>query len=165
MKKTFSIGRLAHIAGVTVQTLRYYETRGLLSPLARDASGYRIYNEEACKRLYFIGWAKGLGFTLEEIKEILNLQGKGSLTCEWMRERASEKLTVAEEKVKGLTSVVGGLKKIMSFCESHTLTDECPILKDLEYPAPWNFEGEQERKRKSSSQKPSASDLLARRRV
>ena len=67
---TFTIGKLAAETGHAVETLRYYERRGLIAPLQRTASGYRVYRPETMRRLHFIRRAKDLGFSLEEIAEL-----------------------------------------------------------------------------------------------
>jgi len=128
--KKFYIGQLARIAGVTVQTMRYYEKRSLVLPRGRDCSGYRIYDEKALKRLRLIGWGKGLGFTLEEMKELLDLHEKGPVECAWVRVRASEKLASVERKLSALTETQERLRSLLSSCTTHD-EGECLHLKKI----------------------------------
>jgi len=132
MKKYLTIGRLASALGVNVQTVRYYERRGLLLPRERDNSGYRRYDEESVRRLRFIVRAKALGFTLLEIKDLLNLRVQGSASCERVRVRASEKLMVVEEKVRALISLQEVLQGLVDSCDKRSATEECPILRVLD---------------------------------
>ncbi len=131
MKKPFSIGKLACFAGVSVQTLRYYERRGILTPLGRNSSGFRIYDDSAIKRLRLIAWAKGLGFTLEDIKDTLNLQGPGNLTCTRAREKAYEKLALLEDKVRLLRSILDGLQERMDSCKCQCPMEECRVIREI----------------------------------
>ena len=85
---TISSGELARRAGVGVETLRYYERRGLLAPAARSESGYRQFDEASVVRLRFIRRAQAHGFTLEEIAELLELACDGRSTCTEVRRRA-----------------------------------------------------------------------------
>lgn len=89
--KQFTIGELARHAGVNIQTVHYYERRKLLLPVGRTDSGYRLYDEEALKRLRFIRHAKELGFTLEEIRGLLDLRIKSTTTCDKVKEKTERK--------------------------------------------------------------------------
>jgi len=71
--QTMNIGRLAELAGVNIDTIRYYERQGLLEPAARTASGYRTFDRADLERLRFILRSKSLGFTLAEISDLLSL--------------------------------------------------------------------------------------------
>jgi MerR family transcriptional regulator, copper efflux regulator len=74
MSSEITIGRVARAAGVTVQTIRYYERLRLLRPVTRRPSGYRLYGKDEILRLQFIKNAQALGFTLREVTELLNLR-------------------------------------------------------------------------------------------
>lgn len=130
--KQFTIGELARHAGVNIQTVHYYERRKLLLPVGRTDSGYRLYDEEALKRLRFIRHAKELGFTLEEIRGLLDLKVQSTVACERVKEKAKVKLKNVEQKIKALRSVKITLKELVKACEKRQVTEECPILKAIE---------------------------------
>ena len=96
------IGKLADAAGVNVQTIRYYESFGLLPVPARTTSGFRVYGEPAVKRLLFIKQAQALGFSLDEIKEILALSKAGKRPCARVRNFAKAKLAEVDQRLKEL---------------------------------------------------------------
>lgn len=135
MDGQFTIGGLASRAGVNLQTVRYYERRGLLSPVGRKESGYRVYGLDTLKRLKFIRRAKELGFTLEEIRGLLDLRiepAQSKDACERVREKTSVKLKTVEEKLKTLASVRNVLKGLLNACDRRIPTEQCPILKAME---------------------------------
>ena len=132
MERTFTIGRLARSAGCRVETVRYYERRGLIIPVGRTPSGYRLYDEDSLKRLLFIRHAKDLGFTLEEIKELLRLRMDSTTACEKVRERTSAKLHSVERKIDSLLSIRRILKELLRACTERTATEDCPILRAIE---------------------------------
>ncbi len=130
MKGTFTIGKFAMISGVNRQTLRYYDKLDLLAPCGRNTSGYRIYDESAFRRLNFIRWAKELGFTLVEIKEILPQWDCGKLTCNHLRSLVSAKLHIVESKVSELNMIQERLLTLFSSCEGQG-AEECPIINKM----------------------------------
>ncbi len=134
MKKTvatFYIGQIARIAGVSAQTLRFYEKRSLLHPCGRDEGGYRIYDEKALKKLRFIRRAKGLGFTLLEIKDLLSMNPCTLASCEEVRLRVLDKMKAVESELRALSTIRANLKKIADSCESRCVAKECPLLRKL----------------------------------
>lgn len=132
MGRSFTIGTLAKGAGTRVETIRYYERRGLITPVRRTPSGYRLYDEDSLKRLLFIRHAKDLGFTLEEIKELLRLRVDSSTVCERVREKTGAKLRTVERKIESLLSIRRILRELLRACENRNPTDECPILRAME---------------------------------
>ena len=123
------IGTLAKRAGVSVDTVRYYERGGLLAPKTRLASGYRRYSELEVARLRFIRRAQALGFSLKEVKELLalsNLRDVGRV-----KRAAQEKLADVEERIASLERVRKGLAKLVAACPGHGRAADCPILKAL----------------------------------
>ncbi len=96
------IGKLAESIGVNVQTIRYYEQIGLLKKPARTATGYRMYGEPALKRLRFIKQAQALGFSLDEIKEILTISSEGKPPCARVRKLAKAKLSELDQRLSEL---------------------------------------------------------------
>ena len=132
MRRSFTIGVLARSAGTRVETIRYYERRGLILPTGRTPSGYRLYDEDSLKRLLFIRHAKELGFTLEEIKELLKLRVDSSEVCEKVRKKTEAKLQNVEKKIESLLSIRRILKELLRACESRSATDDRPILRAME---------------------------------
>ena len=100
-----TIGRLAKIVGVNIQTIRYYERLRLLGPSARKPSGYRLYGPEEERRLRFIRNAQVLGFTLREIAELLALRVTSPARCGDVLNRARAKLVQVESKVEDLQAL------------------------------------------------------------
>ncbi len=126
--KIFTTSQLAVKGGVISETIRYYERKGLLPPPARTVGGYRQYTEDDLKRLTFIKMAKEHGFTLKEIKELLELRVSAQSTCNEVREMAQTKINVVEEKIRELKQIRKALKHLMVNCHIQSPTDECPIL-------------------------------------
>jgi len=110
-KQPLLIGRLAKLAGVKPDSVRFYERSGLLPKPARTASGYRVYDEAALRRLLFIKKAQALGFSLDEVKRILNLRGQGRETCRCVIAIAEATLSETAEKLEELQSFHDALKK------------------------------------------------------
>lgn len=128
-----TIGELARAAGVGVETIRFYERKGLLAEPPRTASGYRQYPLEAVERLRFIRRAQGLGFTLEEISELLALRVDEVAACGRVEAQARAKLESVGEKITELTRIEGALERLVAACQARKPTGECPILEELEH--------------------------------
>lgn len=127
-----TISKVAARAGVNVQTLRYYERRGILAEPARSASGYRQYEPEVITRIRFIKRAQELGFTLKEVTELLDLRVEHGGACEVIEERARVKLGLVDEKIAQLTRLRGVLADLVEACQRRQQTEDCPILEGLE---------------------------------
>jgi DNA-binding transcriptional MerR regulator len=123
---TYTIGRLAAAAGVHVETVRYYERRGLLDQPARTASGYRQYTADDLWRLQFIGRGKQLGFTLAELTDLL----RAARTTEDVLAAARAKLTVVEERQHELARVRNRLEQLADLCRDGDDAD-CVALRVL----------------------------------
>ena len=130
--KSLTIGRLANQAGVNLETVRFYERRGLLPRPPRSASGYRLFPAEAARRLKFIRRAQELGFSLAEIAELLSLRVSRSTTSGDIRARAEAKITDIEAKIKSLESMKKTLRKLTRVCDGCAPLVECPILESLD---------------------------------
>lgn len=105
------IGELAKRIGVSVQTVRFYERLGLLPQPPRKDSGYRVYSEPALKRLLFIRQAKSLGFSLDEIRDILRMRERGDCPCGEVISVAERHLHAIEQQLRTLTKFREGLKQ------------------------------------------------------
>jgi MerR family mercuric resistance operon transcriptional regulator/MerR family gold-responsive transcriptional activator of gol and ges genes len=132
MTAGWTIGQLAKVVDVNVQTVRYYERLKLLGPFARRPSGYRIYGEHEERQLRFIKNAQALGFTLQEIAELLKLRVTSTARCGDIQRRAQAKLTHVEAKVWDLQALARSLRKLIRTCRAGQPTDRCPILQSLE---------------------------------
>src|SRR6266851_2543831 len=131
--KPLSIGQVSRLAGVGIETVRFYERQGLLTEPARKASGYRQYTEDAVVRLRFIRRAKELGFSLKEIAELIALRFDTTTTCAEVRERAQAKLSDIEAKIRDLQRVKKALLKLTAACKGRGPLEECSILEALDY--------------------------------
>ncbi len=129
---SLTIGKVAGLAGVGVETIRFYEREGLIPKPPRKESGYRQYPEEAVVRIRFIKRAKDLGFSLKEIREILSLRISSEVTCEDIRVRAEAKISDIEKKIGTLTKMKRALTKLTSACMGEVPVSRCPILEALE---------------------------------
>jgi MerR family mercuric resistance operon transcriptional regulator/MerR family gold-responsive transcriptional activator of gol and ges genes len=132
MASQLTIGQLAKSAGVHIQTVRYYERLRLLGPATRASSGYRLYGPEEERRLRFIKNAQELGFTLQEIAELLNLRVSSRARCGDVQRKAKEKLQCVEAKTRDLRALARALERLIQTCRAGQPTDHCPILKSLE---------------------------------
>lgn len=112
--KPLLIGRLAKLAGVKPDTVRYYERVGLLPKADRKLSGYRVYGQASVKRLQFIRQAQALGFSLDEIKRILGLHGEGKETCCCVIAIAEATLSDTEEQLRELQAFRDRLKQAVA---------------------------------------------------
>ncbi|MET0617639.1 MAG: heavy metal-responsive transcriptional regulator, partial [Luteibacter sp.] len=114
--------------------IRFYEREGLLPEPKRRPSGYREYDQGAVSRLRFIRRAKDLGFTLEEIRELLALSADRHGGVEGVRERAAARLQAIDERIAELQRVRSGLSELVDACPGHGAPEDCPILKALAEP-------------------------------
>lgn len=122
------IGELAEQTGVNVQTVRYYERRGLLPEPERTCSGYRRYDDRDLLRLRFILRAKALGFTLSEVRELLELRADPGSTVADVRRRALGKIADAESKIRDLEGIRSVLRRLVDACDAHDSVEECALM-------------------------------------
>lgn len=128
---SLTIGAVAKRVGVAIDTIRFYEREGLLPEPMRRASGYRSYDEGTIAQLRFIRRAKQLGFTLEEIRELLALSTDRRLGVKAVKQRAQERLAVIEQRIVELQRVRDGLAQLVESCPGHGAPEQCPILRAL----------------------------------
>jgi DNA-binding transcriptional MerR regulator len=120
---TMRIGEVAAQANVSIQTLRYYERRGLISKPGRRRSGYREYPPGVVRLVRLIKWAQHLGFTLDEIREMTCLL-QDSVSGSGIRDRAAAKIEDVDNKIRDLQTIRAALQQIIDcYCD-----DECPII-------------------------------------
>lgn len=132
--RSLKTSELAELAGVNVHTVRYYESRGLLPKPPRTRSGYRMYSSEHVAHIQFIKRAQELGFTLEEIQELLGLRVIPGGGAE-VRAKTSEKLAEIDDKIRDLQAIRGKLLELASACDHHGSPDSCRVLHALADPA------------------------------
>lgn len=131
-RRTLTRGEIARRTGVGIETVRYYEQRGLLEEPARTRSGYRRYDEAAVRRLRFIRRAKRLGFSLGEIRQLISLKLDPGAECADVQARAEEKLREIAEKIRDLERIQAGLEELTTACRRNDRRMECPLLNVLE---------------------------------
>lgn len=132
MAQKLTISRLAQLGGVNPETIRYYERQGLLPAPPRTAAGYRVFPKEAARRLRFIKRAQELGFSLNEISELLELRIKPGAKRAEMRTRAEAKIGDIEQKIRTLQAMKKTLRQLTERCEGCGPLSECPILESLD---------------------------------
>jgi DNA-binding transcriptional MerR regulator len=115
------IGRVANKAEVSIDTLRFYERAGLISSPRRLFSGYRDYPEDVLDRIGFIKEAKGLGFSLREIKELLSMGVKSTRECGPVTHKAQQKLAEMESEIERLQRLRRTLRKMVKECDGRCL--------------------------------------------
>ena len=125
-------GQLAKKTGVNPETIRYYEKVGLLPEAIRTKSGYRLFSEEDVKRIKFIKKAKELGFTLKEIKELLQLRFETRGECKEVKKLAEEKLIDIQKRIEDLEKIKSTLKDLIEKCPEKGSILECPIISSIE---------------------------------
>jgi MerR family Zn(II)-responsive transcriptional regulator of zntA len=128
-----TIGKLAASLQVSADSIRFYEREGLLHPAKKSAAGYRLYTEESVRRLNFIKHAQQCGFSLREIRELLEIKGQDRACCNDVYRVAIEKKLRLESKIKAFNAMSRALTKLIEIC-SHDARplDACPILSALE---------------------------------
>lgn len=126
-----TIGQVAEAADVNIQTIRYYERRGLFPRPRRTPSGYRQYAEEAVSRIRFIRHAQELGFSLQEIQELLGLRVRHGAACDAVERKTRDKIAVVQQKIRDLQQMQRTLEQLAEACTARRPTDECPILEAI----------------------------------
>ena len=130
--ETLRIGQVARRSGTSVEAIRYYERLGLVPEAPRTVGGYRQFGAETVRRILFIRRAQDLGFSLREIKELLDLRSDRLASAAEVRERARAKLHEIERKIVDLTRVRDALGGLIRSCHGRGTSAECPILDALD---------------------------------
>lgn len=132
MRETpLKIGEVARSTGLSVEAIRYYERLGLLREIPRTDSGYRQFDSGDVRRLRFVQRAQALGFSLEEIRELLELRGSPSASAAEVRQVAQAKLAQIEHKLEDLARIRDALEAAACTCTGTGPASECPILDAL----------------------------------
>lgn len=127
------IGEVSALAGATIQTIRYYERRGLVPAPDRLASGYREYPPNTVALVRFVKHAQGLGFTLREIEDLVELRENSSRSATQVRALATAKIADINGKMQQLSAMRQALDVLVSSCHCDGVTRECPIIEALDH--------------------------------
>jgi len=122
---SFTIGRLAKLANVNIETIRFYERKGLLIQPIKPLTGYRKYDDQALSRIRFVKRAQEVGFTLNEIQSLLDIE---SNNCNEVQHIAKDKLTLTRQKIADLQRLENTLQNLVMQCEITLNKTHCPIV-------------------------------------
>lgn len=117
MNDSLTIGKLAKVSDVNVETVRYYERKGLLKIPSNKKGAFRVYPEDYIAKINFIKKAQDLGFTLSEIKELLTLDQNIRSTCSVVSKKAESKMVEVRKKIASLKKMESSLKKLIKACD------------------------------------------------
>lgn len=128
-----TIGKLARRVGLSADALRFYEEEGILRPAGKTEAGYRLYGDDAERRLRFIKHAQQCGMTLSEIRQLLDLKDDGCACCGDVRTLATQKKRQIEQKIQTMQAMSQALGELIEICTAADRpVDDCPILAALE---------------------------------
>jgi len=131
--KQLKIGQVAKQSGISVETVRYYEQRGLIPEPDRLPSGYRVYPENILQRLHFIQRCKDLGFSLQEIGELLSLQTDPSTSSALVKQQVEHKIALVKTKISELQKIEHSLEQLSDSCCGEGTVSDCPIIDFLKH--------------------------------
>ncbi|TCT07047.1 heavy metal-responsive transcriptional regulator [Paralcaligenes ureilyticus] len=130
---SLTIGKLAKLTEISTDTLRFYEDQSLLIPAGKTEAGYRLYGQDAVRRLDFIRHAQHCGMTLSEIRQLLELRADDNSCCSDVRSLAIRKKLQLEHKIKTMQAMSQALSELIDICTAENQPlDDCPILAALE---------------------------------
>ena len=127
-----TIGQVAKLAGVGVETIRFYEREGLLNKPKRRQSGYRVFTQEVVGRIQFIKKAKQLGFSLREIRDLLFLRVDSRATIADLKNHVDAKIHQIDDRLRDLKRMRGALVRLSKSCTGRGPIGECPLLDELD---------------------------------
>ena len=131
MKQRMSIGDLAKSTGVKAVTIRYYEQAGLMPVPARTEGNYRIYTSEHARRLEFIRRLRDLGFTLDQVRDLLRLSSEENQACDEVDRMTHRHLVTIESKIRDLRKLASELRRLSQCCQGGGRIAECRIIEAL----------------------------------
>lgn len=129
--KPLTVGRVAKMAGVSTDTIRYYQGLGLIPDTERLDSGYRVFTLETVRTIRFIKRSQGLGFSLDEIKELLGFREDSGVSCPDVRSAAARKVEMINRKIEDLSAIKRALTQLIQSCDAGNGA-VCPILDSLD---------------------------------
>jgi MerR family mercuric resistance operon transcriptional regulator len=131
--QTLTIGKAAEKAGVGVETIRFYERRGLIEqPRKPGDAGFRVYSTDTIQRVRFIRRAQDLGFSLRQIQELLALRTDPSADCGDVRATATAKVEEVNQKIAELKEILAALHTVIDACPGRGALGACTILEALD---------------------------------
>jgi MerR family transcriptional regulator, mercuric resistance operon regulatory protein len=130
MPQSYTIARLAVAAGVHVETIRYYQRRGLLHEPLRPLGGIRRYSDADAERLRFIKRAQTMGFSLAEVESLLRLRVQRS--CQATRDLAAAKLQLVDAHIRELSQLRSELARLVASCDANAQESTCPLIERLD---------------------------------
>jgi DNA-binding transcriptional MerR regulator len=128
------IGRVAQSTGLSIDTIRFYEKQGLVHAPPRSSGGYRVYGERDVERFQFVGRAQNLGFSLQEIRELLVIESRKGDGCSHVNDLIAAKIDQVKEKIAELRRIESRLTKAQRLCSAALMKScsaECPVLEEL----------------------------------
>jgi len=128
------IGQVAQSTGLSIDTIRFYEKQGLVHAPPRSSGGYRVYDERDVERFQFVGRAQGLGFSLQEIRELLVIENSKGEGCSHVHNLVAAKIDQVKEKIAELKRIESRLTKAQKQCSAALMEScnvECPVLEEL----------------------------------
>ncbi len=132
-----TIGQAARKAGVGVETIRFYERKGLIERPPKPAfGGWRDYSGDTVRRIRFIRQAQELGFSLREIGTLLSLRADPATNCSAVQKQAQDKLAQVERKIEELQKIGAALRRVIAACPTQGGLESCSIIAALEEPGP-----------------------------
>lgn len=130
---SMTIGKLAKRVGISTDAIRFYEDEGILLPAKKSEAGYRLYNQDAVRRVRFIKHAQQCGMTLSEIRRLLDLKSDDCSCCGDVRSLAIKKKSQLEERIKAMKAMSRALGELIDTCTAEDRPlDDCPILAALD---------------------------------
>ncbi|MEP4545656.1 MAG: helix-turn-helix domain-containing protein [Saccharospirillum sp.] len=129
-EKSYTVGRLAEHTGIKPVTIRYYEKIGLLPRATRSESGYRLYSKADYSRLVFVRRSRGLGFSLDDIRELLSLADRQEESCAGVDAKVEQQLAQVRSRLKDLRAMEQELERLSACCEGGVIMD-CRIIETL----------------------------------
>jgi MerR family copper efflux transcriptional regulator len=129
--RLMKIGELSALSGLSIDTIRFYEKQGLIPPPRRTDTNYRMYDADSPRRLIFIRKARDLGFTLQEIGQLLALSEDGHAGAGDVKQRAKAKLSDLDRKIAEMQEMRRSLEKLVNACSGRGPRRTCPILAAL----------------------------------
>lgn len=127
-------GEVARRTGVNIQTLRYYERRGLLPEPPRRDSGYRLYDDGAVRVVRFVKRAQSLGFSLDEVESLLELAAGGPESCDAALRVARQRIAELDRRIADLRAMRLSLRSLVATCERPRDERDCPLVNSLATP-------------------------------
>ncbi|KES20089.1 MULTISPECIES: helix-turn-helix domain-containing protein [Pseudomonas] len=126
----FTIGQLARATDTKSVTIRYYEQQGLLAPPVRTPSGYRLYSAQERDRLQFIRRSRSLGFSLDDIRELLGFSDHRQASCASVDAKVAEQLVQVRSRIRDLQELEKELQRLLACCHGGVI-EECRIIESL----------------------------------